>query len=92
MMQLTYWGLQRYDNVPSVRTARKALCKQMTALMLSQWHKHGHICENFGPHKDTGDCTGNSFYHWGALGGFISLIEEGYYNSSGNSSQSVMSV
>merc|ERR1712232_1468234 len=83
MMQLTYRGLQRYDDVPSVRTARKALCKQMTALMLNQWNRHGHICENFGPHKNTGDCTGNKFYHWGALGGFISLIEEGYYNESG---------
>ena len=49
MMQLTYWGLQRYDHVPVARTARKALCKQMTALMLRQWHLHGHICENFGP-------------------------------------------
>ena len=66
-MQLTYWGLRRYDAAPSVRTARKALCKQMTALMLSQWQRHGHICENFGPHKDTGDCTGNRFYHWGAM-------------------------
>eukprot|EP01062_Namystynia_karyoxenos_P016792 TRINITY_DN16186_c0_g1_i1.p1 TRINITY_DN16186_c0_g1~~TRINITY_DN16186_c0_g1_i1.p1 ORF type:complete len:784 (+),score=289.83 TRINITY_DN16186_c0_g1_i1:70-2352(+) len=79
MMQLTYWGLQRYDDVPSVRTARKALCKQMTALMLRQWGMHGHICENFGPHKDTPDCTGNKFYHWGALAGFISLIENGHY-------------
>lgn len=79
MMQLTYWSLQNYDSIPAARTARKALAKQMTALMLSQWGKHGHICENFGPHKDTDDCTGNKFYHWGALGGFISLIEDGYY-------------
>lgn len=81
MMQLTYWGLQRYDSVPSVRTARKALCKQMKALFLSQWTRNGHICENFGPHKDTQDCTGNRFYHWGALAGFIGLIENGYYGS-----------
>merc|ERR1711874_700824 len=37
MMQLTYWGLQRYNHVPEVQTARKALCKRMTALMLDQW-------------------------------------------------------
>jgi hypothetical protein len=79
MVQLTYWGLLRYDDVPSVRTARKSLCKQMTGLMLSQWNRNGHICENYGPHRWTADCTGNKFYHWGALAGFISLIEAGYY-------------
>jgi hypothetical protein len=80
MVQLTYWGLQRYAEVPAVSAARKAMCKQMTALMLSQWNLHGHICENFGPHKDTGDCTGKPFYTWGALGGFISLVENGFYD------------
>ena len=66
MAQLTYWSLQHYDHVPAVRSGRKALCKQMTALMLSQWHEHRHICENYNPHKtaDTsgGDCSGTKFY------------------------------
>ena len=26
-----------------------------------------------------GDCSGTKFYHWGALTGMITLIEEGYY-------------
>jgi len=83
MAQLTYWSLQYYDHVPAVRSGRKALCKQMTAMMLSQWQTHRHICENFSPHKTAddhgGDCSGTKFYHWGALTGLITLIEEGYY-------------
>lgn len=83
MAQLTYWSLREYDHVPIVRRARKALCKQMTALMLSQWRTNRHICENYNPHQtaDTsgGDCTGTKFYHWGALTGLISLIEDGKY-------------
>ena len=65
--QLTYWSLQYYDHVPSVRSGRKALCKQMTALMLSQWQTHRHICENFSPHKTAddhaGDCSGTKYAH-----------------------------
>jgi hypothetical protein len=83
MAQLTFWSLQEYDHVPEVRSGRKALCKQMTALMLSQWQGHRHICENFSPHKTAddhgGDCSGTKFYHWGALTGMITLVEEGYY-------------
>jgi len=83
MAQLTYWSLQAYDHVPAVRAGRKALCKQMTALMLSQWREHRHICENYNPHRtaDTskGDCSGDKFYHWGALNGMITMVEEGWY-------------
>jgi len=83
MTQLVYWSLQAYDHVPEVRAGRKALCKQMTALMLSQWRQHRHICENFSPHKTAddhgGDCSGTKFYHWGALAGMITLVEEGFY-------------
>jgi hypothetical protein len=83
MAQLVYWSLQAYDHVPEVRAGRQALCKQMTALMLSQWRLHRHICENFSPHKTAddhgGDCSGTKFYHWGALAGMITLVEEGFY-------------
>lgn len=84
MAQLTYWGLQNYDHVPEVRTARLALCKQMNAMMLSQWTAHRHICENFYPHRQETPGNGCSpgamrMYHWGALSGFISLVEAGFY-------------
>jgi glycogen debranching enzyme len=73
--QLTYWSLQNYDHVPAVRAGRKAMCKQLAGLMMSQWNEHRHICENYNPHKDAmsnndkGDCSGTRFYHWGALTG-----------------------
>ena len=79
MAMLTYWSLQAYDHVPIVRTARKALCAQMTAMMLSMWRRHRHICENFNPHRNATECSGTRFYHWGALAGMISLIEAGAY-------------
>ena len=37
MAQLTYWSLQQYDHLPVVRSARKAMCKQMTAMFLEQY-------------------------------------------------------
>ena len=46
MAQLTFWSLQNYDHVPQVRNARKAMCKQLSGLMMSQWDQHRHICEN----------------------------------------------
>ena len=79
MAMLTYWGLEQYDDVPAAKQARQALCKQMNALMLSQWRRSGSICENFSPHKDGAKCTGMPFYHWGALTGFIGLLEAGWY-------------
>ena len=79
MAMLTYWSLQRYDHVPVVRSARISLCKQMTAMMLNMWRRHRHICENFNPHRKATECSGTRFYHWGALAGMITLIEEGRY-------------
>ena len=79
MAQLTYWSLKQYDHLEIVNTARKALCSQMSAMFLNMWERHGHVCENFSPHKQEEDCTGDKFYHWGALAGFIQLIEDDYY-------------
>ena len=79
MAQLTYWSLQNYDHVPAVRKGRKALVKQMGALMMSQWNEHRHICENYNPHHDAGDCSGDKFYHWGALNGMVGLLEAGFW-------------
>jgi len=56
------------------------MCKQLTAMMLNQWRRRRHICENFNPHRDADDCSGTKFYHWGALNGMISLIEQGFYS------------
>lgn len=62
MAMLTYWSVQQYDHVPVVRKARKALCKQLTAMMLNMWRRHRHICENFNPHRNATECSGTRFY------------------------------
>ena len=79
MAQVAYFSLREYDHLEIVRNGRKALCSQMKKLMLSQWHSNRHICENYNPHRNGTDCTGTKFYHWGALTGLISLLEEGLY-------------
>ena len=61
--------------------ARKSLCAQMEALMMSQWKKNRHICENYSPFKNATECAGTLFYHWGALNGMVSMIEDGYFES-----------
>ena len=80
MAQLTYWSLREYDT-PLIDKARKALCEQMQSLLLSQWRRNRHICENYNPHRtaDTsdGDCTGTKFYHWGALAGMLGGVVMG---------------
>jgi hypothetical protein len=85
MVQLTYWGLQQYPHVPAVVKGRKALAKQMTAMGVNQWNLHHHVCENYNPgftvNNKGADCTGDHFYHWGGLTGFISLLEAGYYEN-----------
>ena len=80
MALLTYWGLAHpaYAHVAAVTTARAALCKQMGALLLSQWRRHRHICENFSPKRNATECTGMHFYHWGGLTGLIGLLEAGF--------------
>ncbi len=62
-----------------VRTARRSLCRQMDALLMSQWTANRHICENYSPKKDAAECSGTLFYHWGALNGLIGMMEDGYW-------------
>ena len=77
MTLLTYWGLRRYDHLPEVRAARLALVAQHRALFLSVWRRHA-TCAELAARataRDGDDCTGMNFYHWGALTGFVSLLE-----------------
>ena len=82
MALLTYWGLQHpsYATLPVVASARAALCKQMGAMFLNQWRLNHHVCENFSPKRNATECTGMHFYHWGALAGFIGLLDAGYWS------------
>jgi hypothetical protein len=74
---LVYMGLRNYD----LPEARKALSEKSKDLLLKGWLKDGYVFENYNATTGTGDDVENSdkFYHWGALLGFITLIEEGYF-------------
>ena len=58
-----------------IDVARKALCHQMEALVISQWKVNRHICENYSPFLNSTECSGTLFYHWGALNALIAMIE-----------------
>lgn len=81
---LTYWSLDNYAHIPEIAQAKAAMSKQLATLMLTQWRMHAHICENYGPHRNTSECTGTQFYHWGALNGLVLLIDSGFWTSETN--------
>ncbi|MDR1371810.1 MAG: hypothetical protein LBJ17_01590 [Dysgonamonadaceae bacterium] len=76
---LVYMGLRNYD----LPEARKALSDKSKNLLLKSWLEHGYVFENYNSESGVGDDVQNSdkFYHWGALLGFIALIEEEYYDN-----------
>jgi len=77
MNLLVYLGLRNYD-FPDVR---KDLARKSRQLLLKEWREHRHIHENYNGITGEGDDVKNSLrlYHWGALLGLITLIEEGKF-------------
>lgn len=73
---LVYLGLRNYD----LPDARKAMVEKSANLLLQSWTAENYVCENYnaihGTWNDRENC--DTFYHWGALLGYISLIENGY--------------
>lgn len=47
MSQIVFWSLQSNASNKVVNQARESLCRQMEALMMSQWKSNRHICENY---------------------------------------------
>ena len=79
MIQLTWWSLDQYVNKSDIiKDAQLALEKQTNAMMLNIWNQRRHICENYSPGNLKTECTGDHFYHWGGLSGFISFIHKYY--------------
>lgn len=77
---LVYMGLRNY-NTPAINDIRRQFSEKSKQLLLKSWKSHGYVFENYNATTGQGDDVGNSdkFYHWGALLGFINLIEQGLY-------------
>jgi hypothetical protein len=77
---LVYLGLRNYD----LPEARKDMAEKSENLLLRSWLGEHHVYENYNAETGRGDDTGSwsdEFYHWGALLGFISLMDKGYVPS-----------
>jgi hypothetical protein len=72
---LVYLGLRNYD----VPEARADLARRSRDLLMKSWKAEGAIYENYNALTGAGGDTTSSdaFYHWGALLGVISLLEQG---------------
>jgi putative isomerase len=77
---LVYLGLRNYD----LPDARKDMVDKSGNLLLRSWLSERHVYENYNAETGRGDDAGSwsdEFYHWGALLGFISLMDKGYVPS-----------
>ncbi len=74
---LVYLGLRKY-NLPG---ARQDLVNKSRNLLLKSWIEEKHVYENYSAETGRGDDEARKwsdpFYHWGALLGFISMMEDG---------------
>lgn len=71
---LVFLGLKNYD-FPEVRERFAAKSRN---LLLKDWLKRGYVYENWNATTGQGDDVFSSdrFYHWGALMGYITLMDE----------------
>ncbi len=70
---LVYLGLLNYDQ-PG---ARRQLAERSLSLFEKEWKQKGHVHENYNAITGEGDDGSSSdrFYHWGALLGLVSYLE-----------------
>lgn len=82
---LVYLGMRNYD----LPEARKILAEKSNRLMMENVKLNGYIYENYnaitGNVKDPaeGKRMGDNYYHWGALLGFIELMEKANIETNG---------
>jgi neutral trehalase len=84
---LVYLGMRNY-NLPE---ARKDLVAKSMSLLMKSWNENGAVFENYNSVTGRGDdkVSADPFYHWGALLGFMSFIEEGYMDLPVNAVKSI---
>lgn len=73
---LVYAGILNYD----LPDARKDLVKKSNNLLMQNWVERGGVYENYNAITGYSDDVNNSdpYYHWGALLGFMSFIDDNY--------------
>lgn len=73
---LVYLGMSNYQ----LPDAKKDMVEKSKNLIMKSWVSERHIYENYNSETGRGDDAGmsDSFYHWGALLGFIELINKKY--------------
>jgi len=76
---LVYLGIRNYE----LPDAERDMVEKSSKLLLKSWLEERHVYENYSSETGRGDDAGMSdkFYHWGALLGFIGIIDEGYVPS-----------
>ena len=76
---LVYLGIRNYE-LPG---AERDMVEKSKNLLLKSWIEERHVYENYNAETGRGDDAGMSdkFYHWGALLGFIGIMDEGYVPS-----------
>jgi hypothetical protein len=74
MNYLVYLGLRNYPQP----AARQKLAAKSLALFMKEWTTNGHVHENYNALLGQGDDVPSSdrFYHWGALLGFLTYLEQ----------------
>ena len=72
---LVYMGLNNYE----FREVKRLFAEKSKNLLLKSWLSHGYVFENYNALTGIGDdvVRSDKFYHWGALLGYISLMENG---------------
>ena len=78
---LVYLGMRNYD----LPEARKDMVEKSMTLLMKSWEENGSVFENYNSVTGRGDdkVSADPFYHWGALLGFMSFIENGYMDTPG---------
>jgi hypothetical protein len=72
---LVYLGLRNYD----LKDARADLARRSYDLLMKSWRSQSAIYENYNAKTGAGNdvTSSDAYYHWGALLGVISLLEQG---------------
>lgn len=74
---LVYLGMRNY-HLPD---AKKDMIKKSNNLLMKSWLDKNYVCENYNADNGLGGepkTWSDGFYHWGALLGFMDIVDKGY--------------